>query len=216
MQATLEHVLENGIADLSLRGLASAIGTSHRLLSYHFGSKDELLDALIEALETTHSEALLDLERDPSMSPSEALLRTWDYITQPHILAHGRLALEIFALAFRERPGSPAFFSSFGRAWIDPLVEFSRRSGVPADRAEVDGHIALAMIRGLLLEFAVSGDSVAPRTVLQEFLRQRDEGVRRDKKRGKWATPVSRREAIARKRLPVKRKRPPHKRKRLP
>ena len=42
------HVLENGIAGLSLRPLAKAVGTSDRMLLYHFGTKEKLLAELLE------------------------------------------------------------------------------------------------------------------------------------------------------------------------
>ena len=42
------YVLENGLADVSLRPLAKAAGTSDRMLLYHFGSKEELVAALLE------------------------------------------------------------------------------------------------------------------------------------------------------------------------
>jgi AcrR family transcriptional regulator len=40
LAAALEHVATHGIGNLSLRGLAAALGTSHRMLSYHFGSRE--------------------------------------------------------------------------------------------------------------------------------------------------------------------------------
>ena len=37
LDAAVEHALTKGIADLSLREIAAGIGTSHRMLIYHFG-----------------------------------------------------------------------------------------------------------------------------------------------------------------------------------
>ena len=45
--AAMEYVAEHGVGDLSLRGLAAALGTSHRMLSYHFGSREGLLIEVI-------------------------------------------------------------------------------------------------------------------------------------------------------------------------
>ena len=42
------HVLEHGIAGLSLRPLAKAAGTSDRMLLYHFGTKDKLVAGLLD------------------------------------------------------------------------------------------------------------------------------------------------------------------------
>ena len=38
-----DYILSNGLADLSLRPLATAINTSPRMLLYFFGSKERLI-----------------------------------------------------------------------------------------------------------------------------------------------------------------------------
>ena len=43
LAAAVAIAMQGGIADLSLRELAAAIGTSHRMLLYHFGSREGLL-----------------------------------------------------------------------------------------------------------------------------------------------------------------------------
>ena len=52
------HVMENGLADASLRPLAKAAGTSDRMLLYHFGNKDALIAALLEYLAAMFAIAL--------------------------------------------------------------------------------------------------------------------------------------------------------------
>lgn len=52
------HVLEHGLSDVSLRPLASAAGTSDRMLIYHFGNKDALVAALLEYLSGIYASAL--------------------------------------------------------------------------------------------------------------------------------------------------------------
>ena len=42
LDAVVTYFTEEGLADESLRRIAEAIGTSHRMLLYHFGSKDGL------------------------------------------------------------------------------------------------------------------------------------------------------------------------------
>ena len=41
----------NGIAGKSLREIARGAGTSHRMLLYHFGSREGLLAAIVAAIE---------------------------------------------------------------------------------------------------------------------------------------------------------------------
>lgn len=50
------------IADLSLRGLAEQLGTSHRMLIHHFGSRDGFLAALLTDMRRQEQEALRELE----------------------------------------------------------------------------------------------------------------------------------------------------------
>ena len=42
-----DHVLGVGLLDLTLRPMAAAIGTSDRMLIYHFGSRDALVAAVV-------------------------------------------------------------------------------------------------------------------------------------------------------------------------
>ncbi|MDQ3484427.1 MAG: TetR/AcrR family transcriptional regulator, partial [Actinomycetota bacterium] len=46
-QAATDYVLEHGLIGLSLRPLAAEIGTSDRMLLYHFVDKDDLVAAVL-------------------------------------------------------------------------------------------------------------------------------------------------------------------------
>jgi AcrR family transcriptional regulator len=47
LDAAYDYVIERGLTELSLRPLAEAIGSSPRVLLYLFGSKDDLVQALL-------------------------------------------------------------------------------------------------------------------------------------------------------------------------
>src|SRR6186997_886606 len=47
LEAAYRYVLENGLAQLSLRPLATAIGSSPRVLVFLFGNKDGLVRAVL-------------------------------------------------------------------------------------------------------------------------------------------------------------------------
>jgi AcrR family transcriptional regulator len=61
LEAAAAYVTENGVGDRSLRQLAAALGTSHRMLIYHFGSKDGLLVEVSRLMEQRQRELLADL-----------------------------------------------------------------------------------------------------------------------------------------------------------
>src|SRR2546421_10909753 len=47
LERAYAYVLEHGLADMSLRPMAAAVGSSPRVLLFLFGSKDELVRALL-------------------------------------------------------------------------------------------------------------------------------------------------------------------------
>src|SRR5260221_4702203 len=51
LEKTMSYVSKYGVADLTLRQLAEAVGTSHRMLVYHFGSKEGLVTEGVREVE---------------------------------------------------------------------------------------------------------------------------------------------------------------------
>ena len=51
LDALIDAFADGGIGDRSLREIAEAVGTSHRMLLHHFGSRDELLLAIVDEIE---------------------------------------------------------------------------------------------------------------------------------------------------------------------
>ena len=51
LDGAIEYVAQNGIGDVSLRTLAAALGTSHRMLIHHFGSKEALWLEIVQTVE---------------------------------------------------------------------------------------------------------------------------------------------------------------------
>ena len=51
LDALFDEFAAGGIGDRSLRDVAAAVGTSHRMLLHHFGSREDLLVAIVEEVE---------------------------------------------------------------------------------------------------------------------------------------------------------------------
>src|SRR3989442_877694 len=83
LEAAVEYLARNGIADLSLRGLAPPLGTSHRMLLYHFGSREGLLVGVVRAVEARERKVLAELQHEfePGVSPAEVARRFWHRLT---------------------------------------------------------------------------------------------------------------------------------------
>ena len=91
-----DYILNNGLADLSLRPLATAIDTSPRMLLYFFGSKERLI---AEALAHIRAREQIDFKRAVSKPrPAdrlESLLRDWRSSASPRTEKYSRLFFEL-------------------------------------------------------------------------------------------------------------------------
>src|SRR5438105_12109833 len=85
LDQAIDYVAAHGISALSLRELASAIGTSHRMLIYHFGSKEGLLIAIVHEVERRQREFFGTFASDASLPPREAGLAFWRQLTDPRL-----------------------------------------------------------------------------------------------------------------------------------
>ena len=101
LAAAMEHVAEHGVGNLSLRGLAAALGTSHRMLSYHFGSREGLLIEVIRTVEAQQRAALAEMLLDTDAPPAETMRRMWRRVADPALWPNERLFFEIYTQALQ-------------------------------------------------------------------------------------------------------------------
>jgi AcrR family transcriptional regulator len=150
---------EHGVGDTSLRTLAAGIGTSHRMLNYHFGSRDGLLGAVVEAVEQAEHAALLELAAS-DLDPFDAGLVFWARVAD-RAEVFAPLFFELSTHAMRGRPHAAGLRTWLRTGWTAALRDTYLALGVPAERAATLALQSLAMARGLLFEVAVTGDRAA-------------------------------------------------------
>jgi AcrR family transcriptional regulator len=170
LDAAIEYVAEHGVGDRSLRQLASALGTSHRMLIYHFGSKEGLLVEVIRAVEQRQRDVFAELELDPAASPGETMRRMWRHFADPSLWPHERLFFEVYGQALQGRPHAAPLLDGIVESWLSPLTGFARRLGTPEDQARTDARLAVAVTRGLLLDLLATGDRAAVDAAAERFI----------------------------------------------
>jgi AcrR family transcriptional regulator len=162
LAAVLAHVAEHGLGDLSLRGLAAGIGTSHRMLIYHFGSMEQLLVEIVQAMEKQQRAAFADLLAELEDGPPIELLRAfWRRLADPALGPHERLFFELYGQALQGRPGSVALLDGIVSAWVEPMTVLGVRHGLAPETARSQARLGLAVTRGLLLDLLATGDRAA-------------------------------------------------------
>jgi AcrR family transcriptional regulator len=158
LAAAMAYVTEHGVSDLSLRTLATAIGTSHRMLIYHFGSRDGLLVEIVKAVEQQQRDRLAALLAEPDRTPEEQAERFWEQLIDPAMWPQERLFFELYGQALQGRPHAVPLLDGVVTDWLEPVTELSVRSGVPKEQARAHARLRLAVARGLLLDLLATGD----------------------------------------------------------
>jgi len=170
LDAATRHVLDNGMANLSLRPLAKALSTSPRMLLYHFGSKEELVTEILAAARLRQAELTARwLAEQPDMGPAELLRRFWRWQVDEH-RPFLRLFFEVYGLALQEPGRFPGFPEDAVVDWL-PLVEARlAEAGVPAPQARTAATVVIAGYRGLLLDALATADLRRATEALDLFL----------------------------------------------
>jgi AcrR family transcriptional regulator len=155
LDAAVRHALEAGIADLSLRELAAAIGTSHRMLIYHFGSREGLLVAVAKAVEESQRALVFGAGSGGSVEDGRAF---WKRITNPKMWPQERLFFELYVHALLGRPGTERFLDDIVESWVAPIAAAEIDRGVDERTARADARLSLGVVRGLILDLLATGD----------------------------------------------------------
>jgi AcrR family transcriptional regulator len=159
LAGAIGHFAEHGVGDTSLRALAEAISTSHRMLIYHFGSRDGLLAAVVDTVEQGARETLArmvaEAEGDPN--PTDAGLRFW-YLVTEDALVYGPLFFELSSHAMLDLPHTAGLRERLVSTWLDALEAMWVARGVPRAQARAQGRLDLAVARGLLHDLLLSGE----------------------------------------------------------
>ncbi len=163
-EALLDEVVaylgEHGLANVSLRPMATALGVGLNTLTHHFGSKDELvIAALRRSGELQQQVEARWLARRPDITQVELLRSWWRWVTaSPSNLAIARLGIEAAALAATP-DGLPR--SARGEQiglWRTNIEARLAAEGVPADVAVVEASLAKAMFTGLVIDLLATGE----------------------------------------------------------
>jgi AcrR family transcriptional regulator len=168
--AVVAHASAHGLGDLSLRELAAAIGTSHRMLLYHFGSREGLMVAVVQAVEAGQRAFLAELGEDSSRGPAEVMRTMWRRLADPSLWPSERLFFEIYSQALQGRPGTSGLLDDIVASWVEPMVELARRRGLDPAAARVDARLGVAVARGLLLDLLATGDREAVDAAVERYL----------------------------------------------
>jgi AcrR family transcriptional regulator len=194
-ERAIDYVMQHGFAAVSLRPMAKKLGTTARMLVYHFGSREALMREVLMGIREREDVVIRRWfqhhhRRKTPPTLAEFLRWYWQRMGAPEARPTALLIFELYALALRD----PAAYPGVMRDPIAYWRGLSNRAGVRGgDDAEAT--LLLAATRGLLLDVTATGDRVRVTKALRllaSFIERshdhRECGARRQKAAGKKPT----------------------------
>ena len=170
LAGAIDYVSRHGVGEISLRTLATALGTSHRMLLYHFGSREALLIEVIRTVEEQQRAALAAiLQEEADAPPAEIMRRMWARVADPALWPNERLFFEVYAQALQGSPHALPLLDGIVEAWVEPLAALVAPDR-PQAEARAEARLGVAVVRGLLLDLLATRDREAVDAALERYI----------------------------------------------
>jgi AcrR family transcriptional regulator len=171
LERAYEYALEHGLADMSLRPLAAAIGSSPRVLLFLFGSKDGLVSELLARARKDELAYLAEATAGQPADLAAAVAATWQWLAADQVRPLLTLWTEAYARSLAEPEGPWSGFAARSVGdWLGvlgpgpPTGRESASSAAAADRT-----LALAVLRGCLIDLLATGDAERVRAAVASY-----------------------------------------------
>ncbi|GII80651.1 hypothetical protein Sru01_56330 [Sphaerisporangium rufum] len=177
LDGAVHHLVAHGLPVTSLRPLAESLGTSPRMLIYHFGTKDRLVKAaLVEARRRQLELFRRALRHRPEEDYAVTLAAAWRTLAGPEAEGYVRLFGTVHGLPASDVPW-PDFPAMAVHDWL-PHLEAGLRAGGHPDPA-ASATLVLAVLRGLLLDRRATGEHERVDAAFAELTRLLDRALGR-------------------------------------
>jgi AcrR family transcriptional regulator len=159
LTAAYAYVQSTGLAEVSLRPLAAAIGSSPRVLLFLFGSKDGLIRAILERARRDEVEFIASLDPSSGGTLADVARQTWGWLSQPG----NRAVLALWTEAYGRSLIAPRgpwgdFAAGTVRDWLDLLAAAQSPARRRTAAGAAERSMVLAVLRGGLLDLLATGD----------------------------------------------------------
>jgi len=175
LDGVVDYAVQRGLSELSWRPVAAALGVSPTTLVHRFGSKEQMLVAILgrlrERILAATSETLGE-HHDLAAAARAAWTRT----SAPRREGELRLFFAVYGRAL-QAPGSFAEFLDHVVAdWMGSLVA-AQGPGADPVTARRAATLVIATLRGLLLDLLATGDRARVQDAAEAFLAGLERGA---------------------------------------
>lgn len=144
VEKVAQHLRETPTGDVSVRSLGRVLGTSAYPIVYHFGTRDALIDAVVDHLDTPTAAQPLDPTTDCS-GLAAWLVARFGGLDDPDRALAARLTFELGAV---ESLGDRTHERRAHRALVDAVAAWCGEHGHTADDATSTARATVSAARG--------------------------------------------------------------------
>lgn len=127
LEAAKKVLRHNGYSKLSTRDVAAAAGVPLSQIHYHFGSKQGMVLALFEYLNSQLLDRQADLFDDTTLQLSEQWDRACDYLDDDIASGYVRVLQELIAASWADAPVAKVIRAGI-IGWLDLITGLARRA----------------------------------------------------------------------------------------
>lgn len=169
VEAAYEYVLANGLAGASLRPVAEAVGSSTGVLRFLFGSKDALVEALLERARADELAVLERISVEGDLATVASAV--WDWLADPRHASLLRLWTESYAASLQDDAGPwTGFAATTVQDWLTVLARAQPREVRNTAAGRAQRTAVLAVLRGCFLDLLATGDRARTTRAVRDYL----------------------------------------------
>jgi AcrR family transcriptional regulator len=169
LEASIDYILEKGVADLSLRPLAAQVGSKARLLIYHFRSKDSLVaDAMIVVRDRVQKAFATVVKKDKKNTAPEIIRAFWLWATSSQHERYLRLFFEVHGLALQKPEQYGPYLEGAIASWVR-MTALVLPANLSQQKRRALATLAVGTVLGLLLDYLSSGNKKGATDALDLF-----------------------------------------------
>jgi AcrR family transcriptional regulator len=161
LSAAVDYFVAHGVADLSLRPMAATLGTSARLLIFHFGSKEQLIVEVLGEIQRRLQASFQGLVE--TRSPIKSY---WLWATRAANLPYLRLLYEVQIIAIQNPRVYGRYLAQNATEWL-VIAEAALSQSL---RSRTMATLCIAVFDGLFLELLSTGDRARTTRALDRFV----------------------------------------------
>lgn len=156
LEAVVDYAVEHGFSELTWRPVAAAVGVSTNTLVHHFGTKEQMFEAILDRLRERLVVSTDDLlgERPDLVTVARVV---WERTSDPQRGAEFRLFFAVYGRALQAPRQFAGFLERVVSDWMSSLRDV-QLPGTDAETATRRATLVIATIRGLLLDLLATGD----------------------------------------------------------